>query len=64
MSTDFTSLLDVIDDLDAPKDSKIPPINTEDVHRDGAAVDQSEAETNKEIIEIREEIIYGNQLNL
>lgn len=39
MSTDFTSLLDVIDDLDAPKDSKIPPINTEDVHRDGAAVD-------------------------
>ncbi|KAG5595587.1 hypothetical protein H5410_036819 [Solanum commersonii] len=44
-STDFTSLLEVVDDMDAPE---IPPATTGDVHRDDTAVDGSNVETDEE----------------
>ncbi|KAG5620160.1 hypothetical protein H5410_005378 [Solanum commersonii] len=57
-STDFTSLLEAADDLDVPETPEIPPATTRDVHRDDAVVDESEAETDEELIEIREKSIY------
>ncbi|XP_049406203.1 uncharacterized protein LOC125869818 [Solanum stenotomum] len=59
-STNFISLLKVVDDVDAPETSEIPPATTTDVHRNDTAVDESEAETSEELIEIREESIYGD----
>ncbi|KAK4737887.1 hypothetical protein R3W88_001584 [Solanum pinnatisectum] len=56
-STDFTSLLEAADDLDAPE---IPLATTKDVYRDEAAVDESDAKTDDKLIEIRKESIYGN----
>ncbi|KAG5620432.1 hypothetical protein H5410_005650 [Solanum commersonii] len=55
---------EVADDLDAPKTSAIPPTTTGDVPRNDPAVDESEAETDEELIEIREESIYRDFLNL
>ncbi|KAG5610297.1 hypothetical protein H5410_021578 [Solanum commersonii] len=57
-STDFTSLLEAVDDLYVPETSKIPLATIGDVPRDDAAVDESEAEIDGELIEIREESIY------
>ncbi|XP_049370250.1 uncharacterized protein LOC125835168 [Solanum verrucosum] len=54
---DFTSLLDVVDDVDASETSEIPPATTGDVHRDGTTTDESEAETGEEQIKMREESI-------
>lgn len=58
--TNFTSLLDVADDLDAPETSKIPLTTTRDVHR----VDESEVETDEDLIEIRDVSIYKDLPNL
>ncbi|KAK4718216.1 hypothetical protein R3W88_016554 [Solanum pinnatisectum] len=54
-STDFTSLLETSDERDAPE---IPPATIGDVRRDEAIVDESDAETDEEQIEIQEESIY------
>ncbi|XP_049370107.1 uncharacterized protein LOC125835012 [Solanum verrucosum] len=59
-STDFTSLLEATDDVDAPDTSKIPLTTTIDIHRDGTTINESEAEIEDELIEIREERIYGD----
>jgi len=60
MSTDFTSLLEVADDLDALETLGIPPATTGDMHRDDATVDESDAETDEEMIKVRDESIYGD----
>ncbi|KAK4707298.1 hypothetical protein R3W88_033145 [Solanum pinnatisectum] len=59
-STNYTSLLEVVDDVDAPETLEIPPATTGDVHRDDTTVDESETETDEEQIEVREDIIYGD----
>ncbi|WMV34055.1 hypothetical protein MTR67_027440 [Solanum verrucosum] len=57
-STNFTSLLEVADDVDVPETFVIPPDTTGDVHRGGIATDELEAETDEEQIEVREKNIY------
>ncbi|KAG5631460.1 hypothetical protein H5410_003177 [Solanum commersonii] len=47
-STDFTSLLEAADDLDALETSEIPPTSTRNGHRDKAAVDELNDETDEE----------------
>ncbi|KAG5628684.1 hypothetical protein H5410_000401 [Solanum commersonii] len=59
-SIDFTSLLEVAADVDAPETLEIPLSNTGDVHRDNMAVDESEEDIGEELIEIREWSIYGD----
>ncbi|WMV30754.1 hypothetical protein MTR67_024139 [Solanum verrucosum] len=58
-STDFTSLLEAADDVDAPETSEIPPATTGEVHRDVMAAEESEAEIDEDYIEIREKSICG-----
>uniref|UniRef100_M1DME2 Putative plant transposon protein domain-containing protein n=1 Tax=Solanum tuberosum TaxID=4113 RepID=M1DME2_SOLTU len=55
---------EAVDDVDSPAISEIPPATTGDVHWDDIATDESEAETDKEQIEVREESIYGDLLDL
>ncbi|KAG5595452.1 hypothetical protein H5410_036684 [Solanum commersonii] len=55
---EFTSLLEAADDLDAPDTLEIPLATIGDLHRDDAAVDESDAKTDEELIEIREKSIY------
>ncbi|KAG5596437.1 hypothetical protein H5410_037669 [Solanum commersonii] len=59
-STDFTSLLEAVDNRDAPQISAISLVTTGDIRRDEVAVDESDAETDEEQIGIREESIYGD----
>ncbi|KAG5580683.1 hypothetical protein H5410_051310 [Solanum commersonii] len=59
-STDFTSVLEATDDVDAPTKSEIPPVSTRDVLIDDMVADESEAETDEEKIEVPEETIYGD----
>ncbi|KAG5585181.1 hypothetical protein H5410_045615 [Solanum commersonii] len=51
-STNFTSLLVAADDVDSRETSVIPPATTGDVHSHGTIVDESEAETDEEQIDI------------
>uniref|UniRef100_M1D895 Putative plant transposon protein domain-containing protein n=1 Tax=Solanum tuberosum TaxID=4113 RepID=M1D895_SOLTU len=51
---------EVADDMDAPITSEIPLAIARDVHIDDIAADESEAETDKEKIEVSDETIYGN----
>uniref|UniRef100_M1DYU6 Integrase core domain containing protein n=1 Tax=Solanum tuberosum TaxID=4113 RepID=M1DYU6_SOLTU len=43
-STDFTSLLEAANDVDAPATSDFLPVTTGNIHRDAATVDESDAE--------------------
>ncbi|KAK4716547.1 hypothetical protein R3W88_014885 [Solanum pinnatisectum] len=63
-STDFTSLLEVADNMDAPASSEIPPFTTGDVPVDDMAADESKIETDEEQIEVRKESIYRDFLDL
>ncbi|KAG5576214.1 hypothetical protein H5410_056348 [Solanum commersonii] len=63
-SIDFTSLLEVANDMDAPATSEIPSATIGDIHRDDIAVDELKAVTDKEHIEVREKSIYGGLLDL
>uniref|UniRef100_M1DWY8 Polyprotein protein n=1 Tax=Solanum tuberosum TaxID=4113 RepID=M1DWY8_SOLTU len=51
-------------DFDAPETSGIPPSTTRDIQRDDTAIHKSDAETDEEQREIREENIYGNLSDL
>uniref|UniRef100_M1DDA3 Polyprotein protein n=1 Tax=Solanum tuberosum TaxID=4113 RepID=M1DDA3_SOLTU len=57
-STNFTSLLEAADDVDALAGTEIPPITTGDAPTDDVAFDDSGVETDEEQMEVREEIIY------
>ncbi|XP_049349137.1 uncharacterized protein LOC125813719 [Solanum verrucosum] len=63
-STDFTSLLEVVDDMDDPETSEIPPVTTGDVHRVEAEVDELDVGTDTEQREIHEKSIYIDLPNL
>uniref|UniRef100_M1DGW3 Polyprotein protein n=1 Tax=Solanum tuberosum TaxID=4113 RepID=M1DGW3_SOLTU len=52
------------DDVDSPASSEIPPVFTGDMPMDDVATDDSEAETDEEQIEVREESIYRDLLDL
>uniref|UniRef100_M1DQX1 Putative plant transposon protein domain-containing protein n=1 Tax=Solanum tuberosum TaxID=4113 RepID=M1DQX1_SOLTU len=54
-SIDMSMIFGIVEIPDIPV---IPPATTRDVHWDDAAVDESEAETDEEQIEMQEEIIY------
>uniref|UniRef100_M1DWK5 Polyprotein protein n=1 Tax=Solanum tuberosum TaxID=4113 RepID=M1DWK5_SOLTU len=51
-------------DMVVPETSEIPPATTRDVHREDTTVDALEVETDKELIEIKEESIYGDLSDL
>jgi len=55
MSIDFTSLMRAPDDEDAPETSGIPPATTGDVQRGGITYEESDAETDEEMIAVHEE---------
>ncbi|KAG5571762.1 hypothetical protein H5410_061528 [Solanum commersonii] len=59
-STDFTSLLEAANDVEAQPSSEIPPITIENVSRDDVEVDGSESKIDEEQIEVRAESIYGD----
>ncbi|KAG5631960.1 hypothetical protein H5410_003677 [Solanum commersonii] len=48
-STNFTSLLEATDDMDAPETLEIPPVTTGDVHRNETAGDKSDARQTRSI---------------
>uniref|UniRef100_M1DWV0 Polyprotein protein n=1 Tax=Solanum tuberosum TaxID=4113 RepID=M1DWV0_SOLTU len=54
-STDFTSLMRGADNENAPKTSGIPLATTRDVHRGGIAYEESDAETDEELIALHHE---------
>lgn len=60
-STDFTSLLEATNDVDALTNFAIPLVSTGDVPMDDVTVDELEVETDKEKIEVREESIYRDK---
>uniref|UniRef100_M1DQ16 Putative plant transposon protein domain-containing protein n=1 Tax=Solanum tuberosum TaxID=4113 RepID=M1DQ16_SOLTU len=64
-TSDVTALkAEVADDVDAPETSKIPPVSTRDVHRDGTIVNKSDAETNEEQIHLSDGEVYDDLVDL
>jgi len=51
-------LVQTTDDVDSPETSGIPLDTTRDIHREEVAIDESDAETDEEQIEIQEASIY------
>ncbi|XP_015167114.1 MICOS complex subunit MIC60-like [Solanum tuberosum] len=56
-ATDFTTLMQGVDEKDTPETSRIPPATTGDVQRDDAWNGESETETNEERIAVRDEVV-------
>uniref|UniRef100_M1DB13 Polyprotein protein n=1 Tax=Solanum tuberosum TaxID=4113 RepID=M1DB13_SOLTU len=63
-STDFNSLIEAANDEDTAETSEIPSATTGEVQRYGTAEKESDAETDEEMIERREETIFRNLLDL
>uniref|UniRef100_M1DQH1 Polyprotein protein n=1 Tax=Solanum tuberosum TaxID=4113 RepID=M1DQH1_SOLTU len=63
-STNFISLIQAADDVDAPKTSGIPRDTTGDAHRDEHTVGESDAETDEEKIGVKEENIFRDLTDL
>ncbi|KAG5576653.1 hypothetical protein H5410_056787 [Solanum commersonii] len=63
-SSDFTSLLEVADDVDSLTTSKIPPTTTGDIHRDVMAAEDRDVETDEEQIDLRDAEVYDDMADL
>uniref|UniRef100_M1DIX0 Integrase core domain containing protein n=1 Tax=Solanum tuberosum TaxID=4113 RepID=M1DIX0_SOLTU len=59
-----TDKREAADDLDAPETSEISPPTTRDVYKDDADVDESDAETNEEQIDVRDAEVYDDLADL
>lgn len=62
--TNFTSLLEVADEVDALETSEVHLSRIRYVHRDSIGSDKLDANTDGEKIRVREESIYGYMLDL
>ncbi|XP_049358588.1 uncharacterized protein LOC125823232 [Solanum verrucosum] len=63
-STDFTSLLEAVDDIDAPATSDIPPTTTGDIPMEDVAAAASEAKTDEEQLGERDATVYNDLADL
>lgn len=62
--TDFTSLIQAANDMDAPETSGSPPNTIGDAHQNELDVGESDAETDEDQIGVHEENIFRDSLDL